>query len=233
MDKFNQGDVIQLHNGEAVVNKNLDSIRGCIYLVDYNGERKILKWLDDCYYANEIYHHALKVVELGSINECFIWPEDITDLQKNGLGYIIPSVSNEYVDLREIYLKNYNPEYRHLISAAVSLSNAMKALTQNDLVMHGLLSLKINPNNGKILIPVDNLAIVPTATRLSWYDNPKYSTPEVSLGYGTNSYSNRFILARLLFQMLFMSHPFEGMRTNQIALMTPDVQFQLRPCIYF
>lgn len=155
-----------------------------------------------------------------------LWPEDITELYAHGFGYILSLITSDFVDYTEILQNKQKTSYKVLVVAGVHLSKALGLLSQKGLTMYGFLSFLINTKNGNILIPEHDTAIVPAGTRLSWYDSPKSVAPEVALGGTPDEFSNRFLLAKYLFELLFLSHPLEGKR-YLVPCLTPSLQAKL------
>jgi len=117
--------------------------------VDYNGEEKILKCMPDIRGANETYPNAQNLIEIGTASRWFLWPEDITDLYDYGFGYIVPLISDDFVNYPEILLLKQKPDYVVLVAAATHLSQAIGLLSQNGLTMYGFLSFFINTKKRK------------------------------------------------------------------------------------
>ena len=112
-----------------------------------------------------------------------------------------------------------------LVKAAIQLSKAIDSLSKNRLVKYGFISFCVNINDGRIIIPENAETIVAEGTKLSWFDSPRNTAPEVSLGSPLNCLSNRFILANFIFQILFFAHPFEGIRS--LVPMTTNMQLKI------
>lgn len=232
METLSQETVIRLKSGEAVIKNVVYSAGKQIYRVIYDGTDKMLVWIPKSKEASSIYSNTLKLVQMGCIDESYIWPEDISELDDSGFGYIVPIIPDGFVPHTDIFYLKYRPDYRVIVTAAIQLCKAIESLSQNGLVKYGFTSFYVNVNDGRIIIPDNDEAIVPYGTKLSWFDNPRYTAPEVTLGAPLDCYSMRFILAKLLFQLLFLAHPFEGVRsfvprtTNmQIKLYAEDPVF--------
>lgn len=225
METLSQDTVICLKHGEAVIANAVSTVGKQIYRVRYNGTDKMLVWIPKSKGASSIYPNTLKLVQMGCIDKSFIWPEDISELDDSGFGYIVPIISNRFVPYTDILSLKYRPDYKVLVKAAIHLSEAMESLSNSGLVKYGFTSFYVNVNNGEVIIPENEETLVPYGKNISWYDNPKDTAPEVALGASMDCYSNRFILANLLFQLLFLAHPFEGARS--FVPMTTNMQIKL------
>ena len=99
---FDIGACINLRNGSAIIKKCMNEYGTQIYLVDYNGEEKILKWISDSWGASIAYQNAKNLVKIGTVSRWFLWPEDITDLYDYGFGYIVSLIPDDFVNYTEI-----------------------------------------------------------------------------------------------------------------------------------
>lgn len=225
MDTFAKGKVICLNQGQAVVKDVLNAVGKSIYRVRYNEMDRILVWNTQNEWTSSIYPNTLRLVQMNNIDESFIWPEDITNLDDDGFGYIVPIIPDGFVSYTDILSLKYRLDYRVLVIAAIQLSKAIESLSQNGLVKYGFLSFDVNVHDGSIIISGNGETIVPEGTRIAWFDNPRDTAPEVSLGSPLNCLSNRIILAKFIFQLLFFAHPFEGIRS--LAPTTTNMQIKL------
>ncbi len=224
MKIFTEGTVICMKKGDAVVKECLRDYGEQLYRVDYNGANKILVWISHTSWSRQCYKNVQNIVNIGNI-EGFLWPEDISEMHNDTFGYIISIISKDYIPSYEVLALKHNLNYKVLVAASIRLTKAVSSLSKYGLVLYGCTSFNIDINNGKILIPMGAGACVPSETKLAWSDNPRYTAPEVALGAPMNLYSNRFILANLMFQLLFFSHPLEGIRC--LVPMNTDLQMKL------
>ena len=225
MEIFTQGTVICMKKGDAVVKECLRDYGEQLYRVDYNGANKILVWISHTSWCRQYYQNVQNIVNIGNIYEGFLWPEDISEMHDDKFGYIVSIISKDYVPMYEILALKHNLNYKVLVAASIHLAKAVSSLSKYGLVIYGFTSFNIDISKGEILIPMDATACVPSETKLAWIDNPRYTAPEVALGAPMNLYSNRFILANLIFQLLFFSHPLEGIRS--LAPMNTDLQMKI------
>jgi hypothetical protein len=66
--------------------------QGAVYLVDYAGSRKALKWYTGKNFANpkKFYENLENNIKMGSPAGAFLWPLDITEPVRGGaFGYIM------------------------------------------------------------------------------------------------------------------------------------------------
>ena len=214
-----------MKDGDATIKECLKDFGTQLYRVDYNETDKILVWISTHRGAGTSYQRVQNLVDMGAIYEGFLWPEDITELSNDEFGYIVSILPKGFVPYTEILDLKHNLDYRVLVASSICLTKAVGLLSKYGLVMYGCQSFNINIKNGKILIPMDATAVVPSGTKLAWHDSLRYTAPEVSLGAPMDLYSNRFILANFIFQLLFLSHPLEG--NKSLIPRTADLQMKL------
>ena len=90
MSELKTGEKISLLNGGYVtIKKELGrGGQGIVYLVDFNGQQKALKW-----YHNNLdqgfYNNLASNVMNGAPSSAFLWPERVTERQKGSFGYVM------------------------------------------------------------------------------------------------------------------------------------------------
>lgn len=208
-----------LFGGTVKVAKYLaEGGQGAVYVVDYNGEKKALKW----YKKNALgknptafYDNIKQNVMRGSPSPEFLWPLDITEWIDGTFGYIMDLRPEGYYEVTEYMLRHVTfKSFRTIIDAALHIVSAYRILHNNG---YSYLDLNdgnffINPDNGKVLI-CDNDNVGPEDSDNGIIGKPRYMAPEIVLGKNKpNSLSDRFSMSVILYILFCLNHPLEGKR---------------------
>ena len=99
MTELSSGTKITLLNGGFVtINKELGrGGQGIVYLVDYNGQPKALKWYLNAPDQN-FYNNLSANILNGAPSGAFLWPEAITEKQKGSYGYVMALRPQNYFE---------------------------------------------------------------------------------------------------------------------------------------
>ena len=208
-----------LFGGTVKVAKYLaEGGQGAVYVVDYNGEKKALKW----YKKNALgknpsafYDNIKQNVMRGAPSPEFLWPLDITEWVDGTFGYIMDLRPEGYHEVTEFMLRHVKfKSFRTVIDAALHIVSAYRILHNEG---YSYLDLNdgnffINPQNGQVLI-CDNDNVAPEGTDTGIIGKPRYMAPEIVLGKNKpNSLSDRFSMSVILYILFCLNHPLEGKR---------------------
>lgn len=208
-----------LFGGTVKVAKYLaEGGQGAVYVVDYNGEKKALKW----YKKNALgknptafYDNIKQNVMRGSPSPEFLWPLDVTEWVDGTFGYIMDLRPEGYYEVTEFMLRHVKfKSFRTVIDAALHIVSAYRILHNEG---YSYLDLNdgnffINPQNGQVLI-CDNDNVAPEGTDTGIIGKPRYMAPEIVLGKNKpNSLSDRFSMSVILYILFCLNHPLEGKR---------------------
>lgn len=208
-----------LFGGTAIVEKYLaEGGQGAVYVVNYNGEKKALKW----YKKNALgknppafYDNIKQNVMRGSPSPEFLWPLDVTEWVDGTFGYIMDLRPEGYYEVTEFMLRHVTfKSFRTVIDAALHIVSAYRILHNEG---YSYLDLNdgnffINPQNGKVLI-CDNDNVAPEGKDTGIVGKPRYMAPEIVLGKNKpNSLSDRFSMSLILYILFCLNHPLEGKR---------------------
>lgn len=171
--------------------------QGTVYLVDYDGQEKALKW----YHENacrgnkkEFIENLKENVEKGSPSSAFLWPEDVTEVSHNSVGYIMELRPKDYVVLSKFLLKQKFASFQTCVDAMINIVNAFRMLHNKGYSYQDINdgNFFINPNNGKVLI-CDNDNVAPFGYNMGVKGKSRYMAPEVVLSKTEpNKASDRF-----------------------------------------
>lgn len=237
MAQFEAGKVIMTDFGTPItIEKYLASGgQGDVYIVDYNGEKKVLKWYKPQALRDEdaFYKNLKRNVEKGSPDKAFLWPEAITEKTEGSFGYVMDLRPDGYYELSRILAsEKYNfSSFKAAAEACIRIVSAFRILHNNGYSYQDLNdgNFFINPETGDVLI-CDNDNVAPNGTNTGILGKPRYMAPEIVVGKGKvlpNTQSDRYSLAAILFLILFTSHPLEGRRWLEAPCMTDAVAEKL------
>ena len=222
-----------LFGGTAKVEKYLaEGGQGAVYVVEYNGEKKALKWYKKASLGanpNAFYDNIKQNVMRGAPSTEFLWPLDITEWTDGTFGYIMDLRPAGYHEVTEFMLCQVRfKSYKAIIDAALHIVTAFRGLHNSGYAYQDLNdgNFFINPNSGDVLI-CDNDNVAPENTETGILGKPRYMAPEVVLKKNKpNSYSDRFSMSVILYILFCLNHPLEGKRYLVPAL-TPSLQEKL------
>ena len=222
-----------LFGGQAVVEKYLaEGGQGAVYVVNYKGEKKALKW----YKKNALgkkpqafYDNIKENILRQSPSSEFLWPLDISEWVGGTFGYIMDLRPAGYYEVSDFMLRHATfGSFRTMISAALHIVSAFRILHNAGYSYQDMNdgNFFINPKNGKVLI-CDNDNVAPDGTETGILGKPRYMAPEIVLGKSMpNSLSDRFSMSLILYILFCMNHPLEGKR-YLVAGLTDDMQTRL------
>ena len=209
--------------------------QGEVYRVDYNGEKKALKWYkpealrDPILFYDNLKNNAAK----GSPDKAFLWPEAVTEYSGGTFGYVMGLKPDGYYELSKILgsRKCNFASFRAAAEACIRIVSAFRILHNNGYSYQDMNdgNFFINPQNGDVLIcDTDNIAKNGTHTGI--LGKPRYMAPEIVNGKGSvlpDTQSDRYSLAAILFLILFTNHPLEGSRWVMATCMTDELAEKL------
>ena len=216
--------------GELTVKKYLaEGGQGRVYLVDYKGENKALKWYKNIGFGEGFKNNIRENIKRGAPSDAFLWPMDIAEAPDGTFGYVMDLKPDDYYELTQFMLCNVNfDSYRTVIDAALKIVSAFRILHNRGYSYQDLNdgNFFINPTNGKVLI-CDNDNVAPDGTPTGIIGKPRYMAPEIVLGKNMpDSLSDRFSMSIILYLLFCRNHPLEGKRYLVPAL-TPALQEKL------
>lgn len=222
-----------LFGGNVKVEKFLaEGGQGGVYVADYNGQKKALKWYKKGSLGanpNAFYENIKQNVMRGTPSPEFLWPLDITEWADGTFGYIMDLRPEGYYEVTEYMLCHVRfKSYRAIIDAAMRIVSAFRILHNAGYSYQDLNdgNFFINPQNGKVLI-CDNDNVAPDGTETGIIGKPRYMAPEIVLRKSKpNSLSDRFSMSLILYILFCLNHPLEGKR-YLVSGLTPALQEKL------
>lgn len=205
--------------------------QGTVYIVDYNGEDKALKWYKKASLGsnpNAFYDNIENNVIKKAPNADFLWPLDITEWSDGSFGYVMDLRPKGYFEITDYMLCHVKfKSYKTIIDAAMRIVSAFRILHDMGYSYQDVNdgNFFINPKTGKVLI-CDNDNVAPEGRETGIIGKPRYMAPEIVLGSKPNSLSDRFSMSVILYILFCLNHPLEGKRYLVPAL-TSSLQKKL------
>ena len=102
MEPFAPGKIIPTCSGipAKVVKYLAEGGQGAVYVVEYGGEKKAMKWYKDGALKNSdlFYKNLVKNAEKGSPDPAFLWPITATEQGDGSFGYIMDLRAEGYYE---------------------------------------------------------------------------------------------------------------------------------------
>ena len=137
MPMLEKGQVIKTVSGVRIVVEEFigEGGQGEVYRVDYNGEKKALKWYkpetqrDPVLFYDNLKANAAK----GSPDKAFLWPDAVTEYSGGTFGYVMGLKPDGYYELSKILgsRKCNFVSFRAAAEACIRIVSAFRILHNN------------------------------------------------------------------------------------------------------
>jgi len=203
---------------KVVVGRKLgEGGQGAVYEVDYDGQKKAMKWYSsDKKLKNpkKFYENLENNIKKGRPTEAFLWPEAVTETSGEGaFGYIMGLRPPEYKDFTKILLgKERFASITAMCNASLHIVAGLGKLHSRGYSYQDLNdgNFFINPQNGDVLI-CDNDNVSEFGKDSGIAGKARYMAPEiVAKNAKPNTHTDWFSLALILFLLWTKNHPLEG-----------------------
>jgi len=227
MAQFEPGKIIKTDFGAPIkiIKYLAGGGQGDVYVVEYGGKKKALKWYRNVGKDPAAFYDNLKSnADKGSPDKAFLWPEAVTEKTEGSFGYIMDLRPDGYHELSEFMLARdvKFSSFKAAVEACIKTVSAFRILHNKGYSYQDLNdgNFFINPQTGDVLI-CDNDNVAPNGTAMGVIGKPRYMAPEIVTGSSMpNSQTDRFSLAVILFIILCMNHPLEGAK-SLVPCLTP------------
>lgn len=193
--------------------------QGEVYRVKIGSEHYALKWYFNHNQTKQLKESLCELVKRGSPSDNFLWPKQIIECEGQ-FGYVMGLRPSNYEKSQKLLDRKFSLSYSKACNACLQLADSFRKLHVKGLSYQDISwgNLFINPSTGDILI-CDNDNVAPHGSTVAGIGGTYgFMAPEVVRGEKLpDSYTDMFSLAALLFQMLFLEHPFNGRRWANIA----------------
>lgn len=227
MAKLKANDRVKMKYGdEAIVISELGSGgQGTVYRVRYNGKEYALKWYHSGVFGDkseEFYKNLENNITKGAPSPSFLWPLYITKTYDNSFGYLMDLRPAGYYELTDFFVNTARRKqirfqsFDAVVNAAINIISGFRELHNSGYSYQDINNgnFFIDPKNGNVLI-CDNDNVSPAGINLGILGKQRYMAPEVVTGKNApDKQSDRFSLSVILFRLLFINHPLEGVRST-------------------
>lgn len=233
MAQFSPGKVLKTNFGAPIkiIKYLAGGGQGDVYLVEYTGQKKALKWYRNAGNNPDAFYENLKRnAEKGSPDNAFLWPEAVTEKTEGSFGYIMDLRPDGYFELSEYMLASEVTfsSFKSAVEACIKIVSAFRILHNNGYSYQDLNdgNFFIHPQTGDVLI-CDNDNVAPNGTNMGIVGKPRYMAPEIVCRHVLpDTQTDRFSLAVILFLILCMNHPLEGQK-SLVPCLTPSAAEKL------
>lgn len=231
MAQFEPGKVLKTNFGAPIkiIKYLAGGGQGDVYVVEYAGKKKALKWYRNAGNNPEAFYDNLKHnADKGSPDKAFLWPEAVTEKSDGSFGYIMELRPDGYFELSEFMLARdvKFASFKAAVEACIRIVSAFRILHNNGCSYQDLNdgNFFINPQTGDVLI-CDNDNVAPNGTNMGIVGKPRYMAPEIVCQHVLpNTQTDRFSLSVILFLILCMNHPLEGKKSLIPCLTPPEAE---------
>jgi len=193
--------------------------QGEVYEADQNGREVAIKWYFSKTATDEQRNIIERLVEVGSPNASFLWPEELVESNSGGFGYLMPLRPAAYTGVHELIRRRVEPSFRILALVGKNLADSFlqlhaKGLCYRD-ISHG--NVFFDPDTGDVLICDNDNVTFDGEGADTVLGTPKFMAPEIVTGKARPSTeTDLFSLAVLLFIMFMLHHPLDGAKEAAI-----------------
>ena len=215
-----------------VVEQLGDGGQGIVYKVMYDGKPMALKWYRPNVFVDKqrFIDNLRNNIMHGKPTDAFHWPQDMTEVIDGSFGYVMDLRPEGFVEAKELFIKpGLFHSYRRAIDACMGIVSAFRVLHNKGYCYQDVNggNFFINPETGKVLI-CDNDNVAPEGTDTGIRGTPSFMAPEIVIENSVPSMkSDRHSMSVLIFLLLLVQHPLEGVRLTQAGLLDGPTQKRL------
>jgi eukaryotic-like serine/threonine-protein kinase len=220
------GKIVKIGNSEYIIERLLGSgTQGEVYAINYDNNPMVLKFYFP-HMAGHIQREIVnKLIDSGPPSEKFLWPMKLVDAKEiqgiegiEGFGYIMPFKEDRYVSFSLWMNRKVYPTFKVLVTSCLELSKNFLLLHSQGLCYQdiSLNNIFFDPSNGDIRIGDTDNIVVNGKNAGNIYGTPKFMAPEIVRGEGLpNSQTDLFSLSVLLFAIMHVAFPLDGLKETQ------------------
>lgn len=193
--------------------------QGEVYKVKTDKGYFALKWYFSRNQTKQLKDSLKELIDRGSPGDTFLWPKQIVE-HEGQFGYLMDLRPSYFKKSQKLLDREFSLSYSQVCNISLSLVDSFRKLHVKGLSYQDISwgNLFIDPTKGDILI-CDNDNVAPHgSSSIGISGTYGFMAPEVVRGeFKPDQYSDLFSLAVLMFQLLFLEHPFNGRRWAKIA----------------
>jgi DNA-binding helix-hairpin-helix protein with protein kinase domain len=179
-----------------------------------------LKWYFEHTAVEQRRHALTELVERGAPHERFLWPLGLIEPSAgSSFGYLMRFRPDGYVGLAKLLSLEVPRHEERVVHLAFEVAHSFLALHALGLCYRDISfgNVFFDPATGHAMICDNDNAGIDGASRPLVRGTPKFMAPEVVRGETSPSKrTDHYSLAVLLFYLLFVGHPLEGCRTEDV-----------------
>jgi DNA-binding helix-hairpin-helix protein with protein kinase domain len=194
--------------------------QGEVYAADLNGKPVAVKWYFPASATPAQRTTLQELVAMGPPSSAFLWPIELaTAPDLAGFGYLMPLREERFKGVVDLVTRRAEPTFSALARSCFNLATGFFMLHANGLCYRDISfgNVFFDPSNGDVLIADNDNVVVNKTSTGGVLGTPRFMAPEVVRGEAVpNTNTDLFSLAVLLFYMLMLHHPLEGIRESRI-----------------
>ena len=187
---------------------------------------RAVKWYHGVCATSEQRAALEALLAVGAPSDRFVWPEDVVVSDaREGFGYLMPLLPASFHPLADVLRRHVEPTFHALLTAAAALADSFWALHARGLCYRDISfgNVYLDPA-GRILVG-DNDNVGVDGSTGGVLGTPRFMAPEIVRGDAPPSAATDLhSLAVLLFYLLLLQHPLEGLRESSVALLDETAQ---------
>jgi len=215
------GQEVKVETATVTVEKLLGGgTQGEVYQVKLDGKPMALKWFKQNMATPEQRDIIEILVKKGPPTPNFLWPRYMaTSTTMAGFGYLMNLRAPNYNSLEDLMNRRVKTKFKTLARACRELADNFRMLHSQGLCYRDINfgNVFFEPTTGEILICDNDNVGVQGQSEAQVAGTPRFMAPEIVREEASPStQTDLFSLAVLLFYMLFIHHPLEGKKENEI-----------------
>ena len=198
--------------------------QGEVYAADMGGHPVAVKWYFPTMLAADprLRDRLRMAVRRGSPSPAFLWPTDLAvGANLPGFGYVMELREPRYRGFIDVMTRQVAPSFRALATAAFQLSEGYHRLHALGLCYRDISfgNVALDPVTGEVKI-CDNDNVDVNGVAGAVIGTPRFMAPELVRNNALpTARTDLWSLAVLLFHAFMMSHPLEGKRETEFAVL--------------
>lgn len=186
----------------------------------------VLIWYNH-YPSDEMYDNIKMLHETGCPDDAFLWPIEVTELYEESYGYIVRKTDNSLRSLGDILSgKAGFDSNKARVECCINLISSFIKLYEKNLCYFVFSPdmLWVDCATGQIVLTACDMITSDGELVYKHFYSPGLEAPEILEGNMVpTKNSNNFSLAIMIYMLLFLGHPFEGLK-SLVSCMTHERQ---------